>query len=49
MPRAKITETRIVRLGLVVLERAKKGTVLHDGVVYLGSEKCAAVIHYVSN
>src|SRR4051794_15573093 len=47
--RAEIPEARIIRLALMVLERAKQRSVLHYRVVDLGSQKSAALIHALSN
>jgi len=45
MTRAEITQAGIVGLCFVIDERAKKRSVLHDGVADLTSEECAAVVH----
>jgi len=45
--RAKIPESWIVRLSLVLLERTEKRAVLHHGIVHLTLEEFATVIHGV--
>src|SRR6478752_5322590 len=45
VPRAKIAQSGIISLRLMVFERPQKRPVLNDGVVDLTSQKCAAVIH----